>query len=159
MLKYPILVAAGFAFMISVGVHFFDCHAGTTEQCLVSKGLFPVYWGASFLMVWPIAALIAARVNRRETPIETREIRNAVGDKIAETEYVDGKLNGRSRAWDERGALVLEAQCANGDYHGTYMSWWSNGNVKERGEYSNGKRVGLYQWFSEGGELLEEQRY
>lgn len=73
-------------------------------------------------MVWPIAAYIASRIVSREAPIETREIRNASGKKIAEAEYLDGKLNGRSRAWSGSGALILDAQCADGDYHGTYLS-------------------------------------
>lgn len=38
----------------------YECKVGTTDQCLMSKGLFPFYLGVLFLLLWPLVAAVGS---------------------------------------------------------------------------------------------------
>ena len=55
------LIAAGLSLAVTIAVHVYDCHVGTHEACLMSRGLLWVYWIAFFVIIGvPIAAVIEA---------------------------------------------------------------------------------------------------
>ena len=58
-MRYAI-IAGLLSFFIALGIHVFDCQTGTHEQCLMSRGLFWVYWLVSFLVAWGIVASFGA---------------------------------------------------------------------------------------------------
>jgi hypothetical protein len=63
---------AGIAFLLAFVVagllHGYDCRGATTDQCLVSKGLFPYYFAIAFLVLWPIVAAIANEIRYGSRP-------------------------------------------------------------------------------------------
>jgi hypothetical protein len=56
------LIAGLLSFLFSIGVHVYDCQTGTHEQCLMSTGLFGVYWISSFLVAWAVIACIGVTI-------------------------------------------------------------------------------------------------
>ena len=56
------LIAAGLSFALSLALSFYDCQAGTHEQCLMSQGLFWLYWIVSFFFAWLVVASIRATI-------------------------------------------------------------------------------------------------
>jgi hypothetical protein len=56
------LIAGLLSFLFSIGIHLYDCQTGTHEQCLMSAGLFWVYWLGSFLLAWGIVASIGTTI-------------------------------------------------------------------------------------------------
>jgi len=87
------------------------------------------------------------------------KIHSKNGRLIAEAQYINGKLNGYSKTWNEEGILTLHANHKDNEYHGIYKSWWPCGALKEVGEYNNGKKTGKYFWYKSNGELLQEHEY
>ena len=65
--------------------------------------------------------------------VELREIHDAAGRRIGEAEYVNGKLDGRSRLWTSSGVLIQEPHFQNGQHDGPCQTWWDNGKPKEVG--------------------------
>jgi hypothetical protein len=56
----PMFISLAVSFLGAALLHAYDCDAGSTDQCLMSKGMFPAYWGGAFIVSWPVVALIAA---------------------------------------------------------------------------------------------------
>ena len=56
------LIAGLLSFLFAVGVHLYGCQSGTHEQCLMSVGLFWVYWIASFVVAWAVVASIGVTI-------------------------------------------------------------------------------------------------
>ena len=44
----------------AVAGNVYDCNNGTHEQCMISKGLFPIYWAVGLLVAWPLVALLGS---------------------------------------------------------------------------------------------------
>jgi hypothetical protein len=55
-------IAGVLSFLFAVAVHLYDCQTGTHEQCLMSTGLFWVYWLVSFLLAWLVVGCIGATI-------------------------------------------------------------------------------------------------
>jgi hypothetical protein len=59
------IIALALAFLAAIGLNFFECQIGTTDQCSMSKGFFPFYWGGMFLILWPMVALLGGLARTR----------------------------------------------------------------------------------------------
>jgi antitoxin component YwqK of YwqJK toxin-antitoxin module len=90
---------------------------------------------------------------------EVRELRDESGHPIGEAEFLDGRLNGRSRLWTPGGVLIEESNFRNGEHHGSYQTWWDDETPKEAGNYSASRRVGVYRWYAQDGSVLKEHDY
>jgi hypothetical protein len=66
------------------------------------------------------------------------------GIKESEMTYVDGKLNGPYKLWHSSGIKHIEANILNDTLHGYYKEYDSKGINKPFGEYSMGERVGVW---------------
>lgn len=55
-------IALLIAVLGAVALHLYDCQTGTTDQCLVSRGLVWVYMIALFLPVWFCGACVEALI-------------------------------------------------------------------------------------------------
>jgi hypothetical protein len=69
----PVLLRTLFAFVLSLIaaglITGYECQVGTTDQCLMSKGFFPYYWGVLFIVSWLLAASLG--FPRRRSPEDT----------------------------------------------------------------------------------------
>jgi hypothetical protein len=55
------LLAAVVSMFVALGLHAYDCHAGTHEMCLISRGMLWAYWIAAFVFVGlPVALVVRA---------------------------------------------------------------------------------------------------
>jgi hypothetical protein len=61
-----VFISLAVSFFGAILLHAYSCDTGTTDQCLMSKGLFPVYWGVGFIMSWPAVAMVAAVIRERK---------------------------------------------------------------------------------------------
>jgi len=56
------LLAFVLALIAAALVTGYDCEVGTTDQCLMSKGMYPFYLGVLFLVLWPLVAAVGRAV-------------------------------------------------------------------------------------------------
>lgn len=73
------------------------------------------------------------------------------GVKQYESEYKDGKQNGKETSWYTNGAIESEHEYKDGVTNGKSRSWYSSGALKSEGEFNNGRRVNIYTLWYEGG--------
>ncbi len=78
---------------------------------------------------------------------------------ILQSEYLSGKLHGKTVSYSNNGLKIIEKNYINGKLHGKYQSWWDNGNKKELGYYDDGIRVGEYIWYTTKGELWRKYNF
>ncbi|MFM7233115.1 MAG: toxin-antitoxin system YwqK family antitoxin, partial [Flavobacteriales bacterium] len=62
------------------------------------------------------------------------------GAPMRDCEFKEGKLNGKSTIYDERGRVIEISNYKNNKLHGTYISYdEKTGRERMRVEYENGK--------------------
>ncbi len=103
--------------------------------------------------------------------------------KKEEVDFVDGKMHGKAKGWDEYGQKIYEANFVEGIQEGLERQWYSNGEQKvevtytqsvpngmatewypsggkkSEGEYANGREQGLHTWWHENGNKDQQITY
>ena len=74
------------------------------------------------------------------------------GQKLSETNYKDGRIEGLLTAWYENGNKELEQTYKDGKLNGPYISsWYDNGQKEEENNWKDGKLHGKWiVWFENG---------
>jgi len=73
------------------------------------------------------------------------------GQKKSETNYIDGKKNGRFTSWYENGKKESEENYEEGKQDGLFTNWYESGQKKSETNYKNGNVDGLYSlWYENG---------
>ena len=73
------------------------------------------------------------------------------------TEYLDGEKHGLRRQVNEDGQLLLEQAWFRNRRHGLSTAYHSNGALASRGSYEHNFRAGDWTFWTEDGEIDEEQ--
>ncbi|HLG19249.1 MAG TPA: hypothetical protein VI895_05470 [Bdellovibrionota bacterium] len=86
-------------------------------------------------------------------------IRYANGQKMAETEYKDGQMNGLSTQWLPTGQKSSEGFIKNGKRDGKWTGWHLNGRVASEEEYIDGNLRRTTSWTEDGRMFLHPIEY
>ena len=81
------------------------------------------------------------------------------GQKAEETEYRDGKKNGKYILWFENGQKQIESEYLDGAEQGKTTIWHENGQKMVENNWRNGERQGKSIMWSEDGQILSEEEY
>lgn len=73
--------------------------------------------------------------------------------------YVNGKLHGQARTFDEAGRLASESTYVNGLAHGLRLSYHPNGVVSEEAPSADGLLEGVVKYYDTTGRLMSEHPY
>lgn len=85
--------------------------------------------------------------------------RNAAGDTIRKTEYVNGKENGESTAWYDNGRVSETRKYVDGRKEGAHFGWYSNGTPKFIYHFGKDVYEGEYiEWYPNG-QLYRKQHF
>ena len=76
------------------------------------------------------------------------------GQKQAEENYVEGKLNGLVIMWFESGQKQAELNYTDGNQDGLTVMWNENGQKIYEGNWVDGKENGLQKYWHDNGTLL-----
>ena len=76
-----------------------------------------------------------------------------------ETEYVNGKLDGKSQVWLEDGTLYSICKYSNNQPHGIWKKFHPNGKLMFEVNYEYGQKHGVEKWYYENGNLKSEQEF
>jgi len=103
--------------------------------------------------------------------------------KKEEVDFVDGKMHGKAKGWDEYGQKIYEANFSEGIQEGVERQWYPNGQQKvevtytqsvpngmatewypsggkkSEGEYANGREQGIHTWWYENGNKDQQITY
>ncbi|MDQ3142235.1 MAG: toxin-antitoxin system YwqK family antitoxin [Bacteroidota bacterium] len=79
------------------------------------------------------------------------------GQKIEESYYTDGKLNGVRKLFEKKYLYSLE-NLKDDMYHGPYFVYYPSGKIKVEGQYENNVTVGDWKAFFENGQIKETVR-
>jgi antitoxin component YwqK of YwqJK toxin-antitoxin module len=75
----------------------------------------------------------------------------AEGDTTLRESYLNGKLNGMSKAWYPNAQLRHERLYKNGKKEGVHLGWWPNGQLKFKYEFENDEHHGsAVEWYESG---------
>ena len=81
------------------------------------------------------------------------------GQKEAEGNYKDGKLEGTIVFWHENGQKDGEVNYKDGKWDGLFTYWHENGKKQIEGNNENGKKNGLWIFWNENGQKKVEVSY
>jgi antitoxin component YwqK of YwqJK toxin-antitoxin module len=76
-----------------------------------------------------------------------------------EFNYIDGKINGNFKSFNELGKIKTEGSIKNDKIEGLYTSYYENGKISDQGIYVNGKKNGLFKKYFQSGILQAEVNY
>ena len=72
------------------------------------------------------------------------------GEKKAEGELLDGKVNGKVTEWYEDGGMKSETGYRAGVLQGMATGWYENGRKQAEVEFADGEEVSRREWDEEG---------
>lgn len=78
------------------------------------------------------------------------------GTKSKEAYFVNDKLHGISRIWDEDGLLIEESRYVMGELEGRYITYHRNGKLSGDYNFSKGKMQGTQREYYENGKLKRQ---
>ena len=81
------------------------------------------------------------------------------GQKRAEANYKDGKLDGLAVMWHQNGTKAAEVNHKDGKQEGLSVRWHQNGTKAAEGNYKDGKADGLSVKWHENGQKAGERNY
>lgn len=81
------------------------------------------------------------------------------GKKMAESNYLNGKINGQYITFDKNEDTIMNCLYKNGMLNGYYKEYFQKSKVKISGEYSKGKKNGLWIEFYNNGTTKEKGNY
>jgi antitoxin component YwqK of YwqJK toxin-antitoxin module len=81
------------------------------------------------------------------------------GQKLAQFNYLNGKLHGECTWWHDNGQVCEQFNYVNGEMHGLHKWWYSDGQIREQSNYVNGKRHGEYAWWYPDGRVCKQANY
>ena len=81
------------------------------------------------------------------------------GNLEYETEFVNGKLDGKSQVWLEDGTLYSISKYSNNQPHGIWKKFHPNGKLMFEVNYEYGQKNGVEKWYYENGNLKSEQEF
>ena len=81
------------------------------------------------------------------------------GQKKSESNYKDGKLNGKFTYWYENGQKMFEVNFIDGKYDGKVTQWYENGQIEREGFNEDGKSVGWWRFWLEDGQIDYVKNY
>ena len=81
------------------------------------------------------------------------------GQKSEESFFKDGKLHGRMTNWHPNGQKAAETFYADGLKDGRYALWHNDGQKYDEGSYRSGKRDGSRTLRTKDGTMLKEETY
>ena len=76
-----------------------------------------------------------------------------------ETEYVNGKLDGKSQLWLEDGTLYSISKYSNNQPHGIWKKFHPSGKLMFEVDYEYGQKHGVEKWYYENGQVKSEQEF
>lgn len=78
------------------------------------------------------------------------------GMKHLEGPIVDGKRNGKFKAYYKSGTVLSEGDFIDGKRDGKAVVYYENGKINYEGFYQNGKECGTWKFYDEDGNLYHE---
>jgi len=81
------------------------------------------------------------------------------GNLEYETEFVNGKLDGKSQVWLEDGTLYSISKYSNNQPHGIWKKFHPNGKLMFEVNYEYGQKHGVEKWYYQNGNLKSEQEF
>ena len=78
------------------------------------------------------------------------------GMKHLEGPIVDGKRNGKFKAYYKSGTVLSEGDFIDGKRDGKAVVYYENGKIYYEGFYKNGKECGIWKFYDEDGNLYNE---
>jgi len=81
------------------------------------------------------------------------------GNLEYEAEFVNGKLDGTSKVWLEKGTLYSVSQYSNDQPHGIWKKFHPNGKLMFAVNYEYGQKHGHEKWYYENGNIKSEQEF
>jgi TonB family protein len=84
---------------------------------------------------------------------------NKNGQLLSQSNYVNGKQDGKSQTWYDDGKLKREMTFSNGQIEGKSLSWYNNGQLQSEATYVNGKIQGRSVSWYENGKIKSEYNY
>jgi antitoxin component YwqK of YwqJK toxin-antitoxin module len=81
------------------------------------------------------------------------------GDKVAEYNYTNGKLEGIQRQYYPKSVLMSEQSYIKNIPQGEYKEYSESGKLKIQGMYLNGEKEGKWNEFDEKGIILKTTRF
>lgn len=90
---------------------------------------------------------------------EVKKTKYKNGKTKFERNYVNGKLNGASKAYYESGKLKTYAKFSNGKLHGMTTGFYENGAVKAEIPMYEGKTDGFQKEFYRNGQLMSVSKF
>lgn len=77
------------------------------------------------------------------------------GVLMEESQFVEGKLHGVRKLYDEEGRLYIEENHQNGLSHGPYTVWHPNGQIRVKGQYEQNTMEGKWIYYYDTGQIKE----
>ena len=74
------------------------------------------------------------------------------GQLKQQSNFKDGKEDGKFTSYYENGQLKKEVNYINGEEDGVYKSWYENGQLKQEGNYKYENEVGSLRFWHENGQ-------
>jgi antitoxin component YwqK of YwqJK toxin-antitoxin module len=87
------------------------------------------------------------------------ETNNSNKIKILETDYKNGKANGKETVWDGKGNKYSETSFIEGKFNGIYRQWFDNGQLEIEKMYLNDKMNGKCTHYYRNGKKESEGIY
>lgn len=84
-----------------------------------------------------------------------RRVFYKTGEKLSETNYVNGRKHGKYLKWYRNGNLHSEINYDDGKYHGKTKEWWKNGKPRGETDLVNGVFHGSYTTWDSNGRRYE----
>ena len=72
------------------------------------------------------------------------------GEKMEESTYKDGEIDGLRTRWYENGKKDREVHYKDGKENGLYTTWYENGKKKWEGNYKDGEMISSKRWNEDG---------
>ncbi len=77
------------------------------------------------------------------------------GQKVCETDYVDGKPDGKQVYWHANGTKSSEIDYVKGQCQGKHTTWHPNGTKASEADFAGGELQGSWTYWNEKGELRD----
>ena len=119
----------------------------------------------SLLLIYVVFYVVLLKKQSTDTVTEQSENPHLVrifydnGCLKSEVMFLNDKMYGELKLYDEKGKIKLIENYENGIKNGKEVFYYENGQVKSQGNYQNGKKNGLFQSYSPKGELISETIY
>ena len=81
------------------------------------------------------------------------------GNLEYEAEFVNKKIDGTSRVWNEDGILISVSEYSNGQPHGKWKTFHPNEKLRHETTYFHSQKHGYERWYYENGQLKSEQNF